>query len=325
MIIYNNINEIQNTNIAFLIDESVYRIQTELVNEYTNGRPYHIIQSGEASKTISGLNSVIQWLIEIGADRNTTLVGIGGGVVTDLTGFVGSIWMRGVRFGFVPTTLLNLVDASIGGKNGINIGQRKNQVGCIRQPEWIIHDFRFLDSVSDPEWCSGFSEVIKHSVIADADLFGFLEDNDTDSFRKNHNGLLEKLVNWNVKIKSDIVEGDVYEADSRRILNYGHTLGHAIETLYGLKHGFAVSIGMAFSLFVHPIKDSDRILRLISKYGLPTWMEFDPNPVMELILSDKKQTGGVIGFVVANGIGNAEIRDITTKELKTKLEKFLIV
>ena len=166
------------------------------------------------------------------------LVGVGGGVVADLTGYVAATFLRGVEFGFVPTSILAMVDASIGGKNGINVGLFKNIVGTIRQPSFILFDVKLTSSLPEKEWRNGFAEIIKHACIKDAKMFRELEANGPDKYKPGSRQLA-LLVERNAILKTRIVQRDELETGERRILNFGHTLGHALENLYELPHGHA--------------------------------------------------------------------------------------
>ena len=171
------------------------------------------------------------------------LVGIGGGVITDLTGYVAAIYMRGLSFGFVPTSILAMVDAAIGGKNGIDVGVYKNIIGTIRQPQFLLYDYSLLKSLPQSEWVNGFAEIVKHACIKDARLFNTLRQNSIRSYQRNSKEL-GALIKKNVHIKASVVQADEFEKGERRLLNFGHTLGHAIENIYKMPHGHAISIGM---------------------------------------------------------------------------------
>lgn len=209
-----------------------------------------VLKPGEEFKVQATVDSIVDQLIAFQADRQFTLVGVGGGVVTDLTGYVASVYMRGISFGFVPTSLLAMVDASIGGKNGIDVGPYKNMVGVIKQPSFLLFDFSFLETLPDAEWSNGFAEIIKHACILDAAAFRLLEKNNLASLKKDKKTLF-KLIERNARLKSAVVQRDEYEKGDRRLLNFGHTLGHALETQYILSHGEAVSIGMTYACTDH--------------------------------------------------------------------------
>src|SRR5580698_4154105 len=232
-----------------------------------------VIAAGEQYKVQATVDSIKEQLIGFGADRKTWLIGVGGGVITDLTGYVAAIYMRGLSFGFVPSSILAMVDASIGGKNGIDVGVYKNLVGTIRQPAFLLYDPTLLKSLPKEEWANGFAEIIKHAAIKDAALFRELEKNRLSFYQKDRVAL-SRLIRRNVMIKSSVVEKDEFEQGERRLLNFGHTLGHAIENLYALPHGHAVAIGMVAACMISgeftDFEGTERVIAVLKKYGLPT-------------------------------------------------------
>jgi shikimate kinase / 3-dehydroquinate synthase len=285
-----------------------------------------VINAGEQFKVQETVDSIISQLIELGAHRKTTLVGVGGGVVTDLTGYVAAIYMRGLDVGYVPTSILAMVDAAIGGKNGIDVGVYKNMVGTIRQPQFLLYDYSLLKSLPKEEWVSGFAEVIKHAAIRDAALFRELEKNKLTTYQKDKSALA-KLIRRNVVIKSDVVEKDEFEQGERRLLNFGHTLGHAIEKLYELSHGQAISIGMVAACMVSeqftPFGDTDRVIATLKRYGLPTLAEFDTREVMNVLKMDKKKAGDSMNYVLLNKIGQGVVKQLPIVELEKLLQSII--
>ena len=282
------------------------------------------IGTGEQIKTFDTVRYIYEQLLKLEVDRSTFIVGIGGGIVCDIAGFVASTYMRGVRFGFVSSTLLSQVDASVGGKNGFNFGGFKNIVGVFNQPEFVICDLDLLQTVPRKEILSGFAEIIKHGAIADRELFCYLEDNHDRALALD-TSVIEKLVYDSVIIKSRIVNQDEKEKGERRKLNFGHTFGHAIEKLTKVRHGEAVSAGMVLASELAVRKetlaenDSQRITYLLDKYGLPVRLEFDKQAVIESLKMDKKREGDLIYFVLLSEIGNAYIEEIAIPELKSLL------
>ena len=279
------------------------------------------IGTGEKIKTFDTVRYVYERLLKLEADRSSFIVGIGGGIVCDIAGFVASTYMRGVRFGFVSSTLLSQVDASVGGKNGFNFGGYKNIVGIFNQPEFVICDLNLLKTVPQKEILSGFAEIIKHGAIADKNLFIYLEEN-RDRALALELPVIEKLVHDSVIIKSNIVNQDEKEKGERRKLNFGHTFGHAIEKITRVRHGEAVSAGMvlASELAVKKEalaqKDSKRIADLLDSYKLPVRLKFDGNEVLETVRMDKKREGDLIHFVLLSEIGNAYVEEIAIQELE---------
>lgn len=285
-----------------------------------------VINAGEQFKVQATVDSIIEQLIGLGADRKTVLVGVGGGVVTDLTGYVAAIYMRGLSFGFVPTSILAMVDASIGGKNGIDVDVYKNMVGTIRQPTFLLYDYSMLKTLPKEEWVNGFAEIIKHSAIKDASLFRELEKNKLTTYQRDKS-LLAKLIRRNVVIKSDVVEADEFEHGERRLLNFGHTLGHAIENVYELSHGQAISIGMVAACMISEeftsFKETDRVIAVLKRYGLPTLAEFDPKEVMDVLRMDKKKVRDAMNYVMLNKIGQGVVKAIPLVELEKLVQSIL--
>jgi len=283
--------------------------------------PVIAVGTGEKIKSIDTVRSIYEELLSLEADRSSFIVGIGGGIVCDVAGFVASTYMRGVRFGFVSSTLLSQVDASVGGKNGINFGGYKNIVGVFNQPEFVICDLDLLHTLPQSEILSGFAEIIKHGAIADQDLFIYLEENCDKALALNR-AVIEKLVYDSVTIKSSIVNRDEKEKGERRKLNFGHTFGHAIEKITRVRHGEAVSAGMvlASELGVKrgalASKDSSRLARLLENFGLPIRLGFDGPKVLEAIRMDKKRAGDLIHFVLLRKIGEAYVEEIAIEELE---------
>src|SRR6187399_1943807 len=203
-------------NTIIITDENVYNAHTKRFKNWN----CIVLKPGEEFKVQSTVDSVIEQLLEYEADRKTVLVGVGGGVITDIAGYVASVYMRGLRFGFIPTSLLALVDASIGGKNGIDVGVYKNMVGIIRQPKFLLHDMIFLNTLPQSEWENGFAEIIKHACIKDAAMFRELETSSLKTYQNRKVSICE-LVQRNVIIKSKVVQKDEFEQGERRLLNFG--------------------------------------------------------------------------------------------------------
>ena len=278
-----------------------------------------VLNPGEDCKIQATVDEVIEQLIAFEADRKTFLIGVGGGVVTDITGYVAAIYMRGLSFGFVPTSILAMVDAAIGGKNGIDVGVYKNIVGTIRQPAFLVYDYNFLKSLPQAEWINGFAEIIKHACIKDVKLFHLLEKKTLKEFQKDLKAL-GTLIRKNVGIKASVVQNDEFEKGERRLLNFGHTLGHAIENLYELSHGQAISIGMTaaskISEKVNGFKESDRVLSLLDQYQLPTLADFDKRRAIEVLKMDKKKVSGGMNYVLLEKIGKGVVQQIPLPQLE---------
>jgi 3-dehydroquinate synthase len=282
------------------------------------------IGTGEEIKTLDTVRDIYGRLISSGADRSAFIVGIGGGIVCDITGFVASTFLRGVRFGFAATTLLAQVDASVGGKNGVNFKGYKNMVGLFHQPEFVICDPEVLKTLPQKEICCGLAEIVKHAAIADADLFAYLEKHTEAILALDHQAI-EKLVRGSVRIKSSIVSRDETEKGERRLLNFGHTFGHAIEKVTAAAHGEAVSMGMVIASALSVKKgllsaEEDQRLRAVLKnLKLPTRSEAQSQKILDAITKDKKRAGDHIHFVLLDGIGNARVEQLSFEELKGAL------
>lgn len=311
------------------LDEIVGRKQTVLITDENiynahakkfRNRNCIVLKPGEEFKVQQTVDSVIDELIEMGADRQTMLIGVGGGVITDLTGYIASVYMRGIDFGFIPTTLLGMVDASIGGKNGIDVGVYKNMVGIIRQPRFILHDMIFLKTLPVAEWNNGFAEIIKHACIKDKAMFEWLESKTPAFFFRRQTAICE-LVQRNALLKSKVVQQDEFEKGDRKLLNFGHTLAHALENQYELSHGQAVAIGMTYACHLSAqflrFRETERVVSLIEKYGLPTYAEFDKEKAFEVLQKDKKKVRNEMNYVLLEKIGKGAIRTIPMEELKT--------
>ena len=282
------------------------------------------IGPGEEIKTLETVQDIYVQLLSIQADRSSFIVGIGGGIVCDIAGFVASTFLRGVRFGFVATTLLAQVDAGVGGKNGVNFKGYKNMVGLFHQPEFVICDPEILKTLPQKEISCGLAEIVKHAAIADAGLFAYLEKHAEDILALDRQAI-EKLVLASVRIKSSIVSRDETEKGERRLLNFGHTFGHAIEKVSAVAHGEAVSMGMvmASALSVKrgllSAEEDQRLRVLLKKLKLPNGFESSSQKIFDAVGKDKKRAGDRIHFVLLNGIGNAVVEQIAIEELKETL------
>lgn len=279
------------------------------------------IGTGEGIKTIETVNAIYEQLLEHEIDKSAIIIGIGGGIVCDITGFVATTYLRGIRFGFVPTTLLAQVDASIGGKNGVNFKGYKNMVGTIKQPEFCLFDFDLLKTLPERELKCGFAEVVKHAAIGDSALFAYLEVhvNDALSLKKT---AIEKVVYDSLVVKAGVVTKDETEKGERMKLNFGHTIGHSIEKAAGIPHGEAVAIGMAIAANISAArgmigkKDAERIIELLNKIGLPTSTELKTEVLIDAMRKDKKRRGNEINMVLLESIGKAKIETIKISELE---------
>jgi 3-dehydroquinate synthase len=311
-------------NAVLITDENIFQLHPL---KFTGWKTI-VIGAGEQHKQQATVDFIIERLIAFEADRKTFIVGVGGGVITDITGYAASVYMRGLPFGFVPTTILAMVDASIGGKNGVDVGLYKNLVGLIRQPEFILFDYALLQTLPNEQWVNGFAEIIKHACIKDADMFNALEKHMLKDFKKDA-ALLAALIERNVNIKTAIVINDEFEQGERKLLNFGHTIGHAIENLHQLLHGHAISIGMVAACNLSEQKngfhfdEAKRIVALLAKYHLPVDIETDYEKVFEVLKMDKKRIKNEVSFILLNKIGEAVIKPVDLKELHQHLKEIV--
>lgn len=310
-------------NVAIVTDSNVAR--------YYQSRfpPYEVIEIGvgERVKTLDTVQRIFEKFLHLEADRSWFMVGIGGGIVCDIAGFAASTFMRGIRFGFVSTTLLSQVDASVGGKNGVNFQGYKNMVGVINQPEFVICDIDMLKTLPEKDLLCGFAEIVKHGAIADENMFSYLEKNYQDALRLDSD-VIEKLVYDSVVIKSGIVTRDERESGERKKLNFGHTFGHSIEVVCGVPHGEAVSVGMLLAARLSEARgclikeDVERIETLLKNLKLPTELPANKQKVLDALKRDKKRKGDCIDFVLLQRIGKAILEQIPITELKQIVMKW---
>ena len=278
--------------------------------------PVLSIGTGEEAKSLETVRSLYETMLGLEVDRTVFVLAVGGGIVCDVAGFAAATFLRGLRFGFVATTLLAQVDAAVGGKNGVNLEGYKNLVGTIRQPEFVLCDPWFLRTLPEPEIVNGLAEIVKHALIADAGLFRFLEEHAEAALALDP-GVVTRMVGDSVRLKASIVGRDEREAGERRLLNFGHTLGHALEAAGRFSHGEAVSVGMAFAAAVSLANgrlrpgEYERILHLLERLRLPTAVRADLGRVREAVGKDKKRAGDALHFVQLAGIGQAVVEKVS--------------
>lgn len=304
-------------DVAVVADANVRR----LYPDFFKGRRTIALEPGEAAKTLRSLESVYGKFLEFGLDRSSFVLGFGGGITCDVAGFAASTYLRGMGFGFVATTLLAQVDAAIGGKNGLNFQGFKNMIGLIRQPEFVLADPGFLRTLPPEEMRSGLAEAIKSGLIADSGLFEFLEGHCEDVLGLDE-VTVRRVVEASAAVKVSIVQADEREGGERRKLNFGHTLGHALEKVHGLRHGEAVGIGMVLAAKISAARgmlafdDLFRIIKLLGRAGLPTQVSTRPEEIIEAVRQDKKRAREDFQFVCLAGIGRAEVVRMSCRELE---------
>jgi 3-dehydroquinate synthase len=290
--------------------------------------------AGESHKRMSSVESLAQQLATAGADRDSLLLAFGGGVIGDITGFLAAIYMRGIRYVQIPTTLLAQVDSSIGGKTGVNLPAGKNLIGSFYHPQAVLADTALLGTLPPAELRAGLQESIKAGIIYDAKLFRYMEQNaDAILAKKTDSKALTHVVAASVRVKAHVVSKDEKESGLRMILNFGHTIGHAIEAATGYKqllHGEAVAWGMIAALNVARVrntlsqKDTDRVTNIILRYGPLPAFKTTAQKLVVLTSRDKKNRSGIRSFVLPTAIGKTEIvRDVTEPELLAATESML--
>ena len=282
-----------------------------------------VLPDGEKAKSLNELEGIFSQLIGMGCDRSSTFLALGGGVVGDATGFIAASFMRGVDYIQIPTTLLAMVDSSIGGKTGVNLPDGKNLVGAIWQPKAVVIDIELLKSLQEREITSAMGEVLKYGAILDRNLFEVVAENLNDILNLSKPELLTEVIGRCAKLKADVVVEDEREGEKRRILNFGHTIGHALETHFGfetLRHGEAVAYGMLAAGKLSnedgrlEIEDFELLQTTIKKLPLPKLPEFDAENILKIMQRDKKVKDRKINFVLLEAIGKTIIVDSIEKE-----------
>ena len=308
-------NTIENC-LPILLDELKTNSEIEIIE----------IEAGEENKNLDTCTGVWHALTELGADRKSLLINLGGGVITDLGGFVASCFKRGISFINIPTTLLSMVDASVGGKTGVDLGVLKNQIGLFSDPQMVLIDTRYLNTVIEREIRSGLAEIIKYGLTYDVKIWDKI-----NNFSELSVENISSLIHRSIEIKNEVVTEDPKEHGIRKILNYGHTLGHAIESYFldsenkeNLTHGEAIAIGMITEAYLSekllnfPTKTLEDIKKsIIAKYGKVIIETSDYDGIIELLIHDKKNVGGQVNFVL--------LTDLEKYKFNCKVEKSLLI
>lgn len=302
--------------VVVISDAAIDRLYRPLLAPYDSV----LIGKGESIKTLHTVETIYRRFIELGVDRSTFVLAVGGGIVTDVAGFAASTYMRGVKFGFVSTTLLGQVDASVGGKNGVNVDGYKNMAGTFTQPRFVVCDPSMLKTLPEREFRAGLAEAIKAAVVADGELFALLERTPFETLRTDP-GVLSEVVRASVRVKVGIVERDEREAGERRKLNLGHTLAHAIEKCSNrMNHGEAVAVGMvliadaAVRLGVLHAEVRDRIVGIFQRMGFELTPPVELKRLLKEAAKDKKNEDGMLRIVLPTAIGGCEVRMLSPQE-----------
>ena len=321
----NAIAECEHDKIFILTDQTTHDMCLPKLQNFLclKGAQSIVIKAGDTNKTLDSLAEVWTVLSQGGATRHSLMINLGGGMVTDLGGFAASTFKRGIDFINIPTTLLAMVDASVGGKTGINFGGLKNEIGVFSDSKFVIINTQFLDTLDHDNICSGYAEMLKHGLISDNKHWAELVD-----FNLAQPDLvqLQRMVAESIKVKERIVTEDPHEHGIRKALNLGHTVGHALES-FAMKHGrpvlhgYAVAYGMVCELYLSASKTdfpTDKMHQtvrfILDHYGRLPYTCDDYPELLELMRHDKKNTSGIINFTLLGGIGDTRINQTATKE-----------
>lgn len=309
----------KNARIAVMTDGNLAELCHDKIKSFLPEADIFVVEPGEKTKTMKVAEALCEDLLEAGFTRGDVVIGLGGGMITDLAGFVASVYMRGMPFIAVPTSLLAMIDASVGGKTGVNLGA-KNIVGTFYPAELVLVDVTFLKTLPERELKTGMAEVVKYAVTLDASLENILMAEKTD-----YQAILEK----SIQAKTKVCNKDLKEKGPRKVLNFGHTLGHAVEYLshYKLTHGEAISIGMVLANRVAQClgkqnkTHGERVMAMLKKFALPTELPkgIKLSEVIEMVNRDKKMEDGKINFILSCGLGEYEMVKLAPEKLEELL------
>ena len=272
-----------------------------------------VMPQGEASKCFSNLENILEAMLEANLSRNDMVIALGGGVVGDISGFAAATYMRGIRYINIPTTTLAQIDSSIGGKTAIDLGIYKNSVGAFWQPEAVLIDFDVLDTLSKRHFNNGLAEAVKAGMIKDEKIFELFEE-------ENYLDHLEEIITKSIEMKKEVVENDEREKGERKLLNFGHTYGHAYESYYGLDkylHGECVAMGMMSMVQNEEVRN--RLEKVLKKLELPTACDADKDKITEIIRNDKKANHDTITVVKVDEIGKGYLEEWSMEEIRRNL------
>lgn len=311
----NKVNEyfsLDDKKVLIITDDGVPKKYLETLENKINNSYTYVIKQGEASKNFDNYKAILEFMVKNKFTRTDVVIALGGGVVGDLSGFVSGSYMRGITFYNIPTTLLSQVDSSIGGKCAIDFLGVKNNIGCFNSPKGVLIDPNTLDILDDRQKNAGLAEVIKMALTSNKDLFEYILNNDAYSN-------IDYVIKEALEIKKYVVENDPFEENLRKVLNFGHTIGHAIESLSNgsLLHGECVALGMTY-MIDKSIKNV--LIEALSKYNLPTNTNIDIEKIIDLIKVDKKASGDMVSIVYVEKPGSFEFRKLKIDELKEYLK-----
>lgn len=304
--------------VLIVTDEGVPNIYASKITELCKSPTVITVKSGEESKSLSTLERLLSSMLEHDFDRSDCIVAVGGGVVGDLAGFASSVYMRGIDFYNIPTTLLSQVDSSIGGKTAVNLGGVKNNIGAFKQPKAVLIDTDTLKTLDSRQFSSGLAEAIKMSLTSDAELFDIFKKYSLDDIKIN----IEEIIVKSLLIKKSVVEKDEKESGLRKLLNFGHTFGHCIESNEGMSdllHGECVALGM-----LPFCSDGVRteLIEVLKKVNLPYRYNGDINAALEYVSHDKKRAGDKISVISVDNPGSCKIEAVSCDDFKKTIKNF---
>jgi len=326
------IPQLEKQNLVIVTDENLDKLYRKQLESKFKPLAWLVIPASESSKSMQHYQWLLDELLSLGVKRDAILLGFGGGVVGDLSGFVAATFMRGMQLMHMPSSLLAMVDSSIGGKTGINVASGKNLVGSIYQPHMVLTNLNFLKTLPQREYTSGLAEVIKYALLYDEKLMTKLEQQSVEIIKRDL-GVMQEIVQRCIEIKAEIVAADEQDHGQRMLLNFGHTFAHAIETLQayqGYKHGEAVAIGMCMaadlshSMNKISAQDVQRVKNLIKSFGLPThWSEFESGEFMQIMHGDKKNTATTQRFILLSKLGQAYVEESASEgQVRSILKRY---
>ncbi len=303
-----------NRNIMVVTDSNIPKSYVDAVLSKSKNGFVYTINPGEKSKTLDSFRAILEFMLEKGFVRSDAVVAVGGGVVGDLAGFVAASYMRGIDFYNIPTTVLSQLDSSIGGKVAVNLNSIKNIIGAFYQPKKVIIDRNTLNSLDKRQIANGLAEGIKMGLTSDSSLFEIFE-------ADNYLDRLDEIIEKSLMVKKAVVEEDEKETGLRKILNFGHTAGHGVESVASgeLYHGECVALGM---LYMSGDEVKERLVPVLKRVGLPTSHSYDTEKIISAMMHDKKLKGDTISVVTVNKVGNGEIKDISTNGLIEKVRMY---
>ena len=307
----NNYLDLKDKKVLIITDNGVPTIYLDALTKQISNAYTYVIKQGEASKNFDNYKDILEYMVNNKFTRTDCVIALGGGVVGDLSGFVAGSYMRGITFYNIPTTLLSQVDSSIGGKCAIDFLGFKNNVGCFNSPKAVLIDPNTLKTLDKRQFNAGMAEVIKMAATSNKNLFSLLRDTKSEN--------IEQIITEALLIKKQVVEADPFEENLRKVLNFGHTIGHAIESINEgkLLHGECVALGMTYMVSKEA---KEALLYVLNKYNLPTKIDLDVDKVIDLIKVDKKASGDMVSIVYVEKIGSFEFKKIKVEELKEYLK-----